>query len=118
TTIPLLGMDILSEDEKNEYMALFYRRSLSRNMIDEYAYLGDNADRVMENDMPMDIAMYFFVSSQQDETVSGWKDTLENYIEGLSYGESMLLSTGHYVHYETSLMIADEVNLFLNTLQE
>lgn len=118
TTIPLLGMDHLSEDEKNEYMALFYRRSLSRNMIDEYAYLKENALTVSNNDEPITIPMYFFISSEQDETVPGWKNTLEAYIEGLTYGESMVLNTGHYVHYESSVEIADEVILFLDALQD
>jgi hypothetical protein len=111
-------MDHLSEDEKNEYIAMFYRKSLSRNMIDEYGYLKENALTVSENDNPITIPMYFFISSEQDETVPGWKNTLEAYIEGLTYGESMVLNTGHYVHYDSSVEIADEVILFLDALQD
>lgn len=43
------------------------------------------------------------------------KKILEVYIERLSYGKSMVLKPGHYVHYESSLENADEVIFFIST---
>jgi len=117
-TIPLLGLDSLSEEEKDEYMALFYKKSMSKNMIEEFSYLDENAQTVLEEGVPTNTPMYFFISSEQDASVTGWKDTLETYIASLFRGQSSLLSTGHYVHYESSQFIADEVKDFLNSLPE
>jgi len=115
--LPILDFDLLSAEDKEAYIALFYKSSLTKNMIDEVRFLSDNADIIVQNDMPIDTPMYFFISKDQSETITGWKEALEEFIDGITYGQTMELSTGHYVHYEYSQVIMDEILIFLSHIQ-
>jgi len=117
-TLPLINSQILTDDEQDEYIAMFYRSSLTKNMLEEIRHLNENAKTINLLDIPTSTPMYFFISSDQNESVSGWKDALVNYIENITLGESMELSTGHYVHHETSETIAEEVKIFIESIPQ
>lgn len=117
-TLPLLDSDDLSEDEKDIYTKMFYKSSLTKNMINEFHYINENASTIMSLDTPTNTPMYFFISSEQNDLVDGWEDALLNYVSNLQSGKTTKLYTSHYVHHEEAQTIADEVIKFLNSLQK
>lgn len=111
--LPLMGKNELNAEEKEQYMALFYKSAFTRNMLREVNYLSDNAKTVESLPVPVNIPMYFFIS--HDEMVEGynWQDLLIGYIDNLEYGEYLLLDTGHYLHYEKAETITGEISRFI-----
>jgi hypothetical protein len=87
-------------------------------MIDEYQSLNDNKNTVNDNDTPYDTPMYFFISSEQNEQVPGWQDALETFIDSLTNGNRMLLERGHYLHHEDPLVLVNEINTFITSLND
>lgn len=116
-SLPLIGSEDLSDEDKQKYVAAFYRSALSKDMLSEMDYLKDNAKTVAEIEIPINTPMYFFISDDQEARVKGWKDALSDYLAQLANGKSMHLATGHYVHYEESEVIAEEAKAFLDGIR-
>lgn len=114
---PLLKSDILSDGEKAQYVALFYRNALSKDMLKEMEHLGGNAEMVEKLDVPSEIPMYFFISEEQESIAPGWHKALSDYLSHFTQGKSKLLSTNHYVHHENADIIAEEMRIFLSNLE-
>lgn len=115
--LPLMASDDLTEKEKRDYLAVFYKSAYSRDMIREAARLRDNAQTVAEGTAPEAIPMYFFASDGQEAVVTGWQDALAEYLAPFASAEYMQLNTGHYVHYEKADVIAQEARLFLKDVR-
>jgi len=113
---PLLKLDYLTEEEKNEYVAAFYKNAYSRNVINEVKFVKDNAKLIAKGEIPSNIPMLFFISSGQESIAAGWKDKITAFLADITMGKYSLLSTGHYIHYQKSYSIADEMNRFLENL--
>lgn len=114
--LPLLNSNDLSEEDKLKYKAMFFKSTLTRDMLKEVEYLKDNARTVEQGKVPIDTPMYFFVSEQQDLVAEGWKDATLEYITRMETKEHMLLDTGHYVHHEKADVIAKEIKTFLSEI--
>lgn len=113
TLFPLMASEELTREERQQYLAVFYRSAVTKPMLGEVRYLKQNAQTVAELEPPTSIPMYFFISADQDSEVSGWKDASTGYLSGLDRGKHLLLDTGHYVHYEKADVIAEESKTFL-----
>ncbi len=113
---PLMGSDDLTETDKQQYLAAFYRSSYSRDMIREVDYLRENAKTVAGNEVPINTPMYFFISEGQEEVAAGWNEVLTGYLSGITNGKHMQLASGHYVHYENADIITEEARSFLEDL--
>lgn len=111
--LPLMKSEDLSEEDKQNYLAAFYRSAFSRDMLREVDHLKDNARTVEENGVPTNIPMYFFISDDQEAVAAGWKDTLSDYLSEIAIGKQMQLASGHYIHYGNSDLIAEEAKAFL-----
>ncbi|MFW5713804.1 MAG: hypothetical protein ACOCYU_03955 [Brevefilum sp.] len=116
-SFPLMNSDVLTEEEKREYRIIFYRTSLSKDMLNEIDYLKGNAKQVAENEPPTNTPMYFFVSAGQEDVAQGWKQAQTNYLSEISVSRLMQLETGHYIHYEEAELIAQEVKAFLEEIK-
>jgi pimeloyl-ACP methyl ester carboxylesterase len=114
--LPLLDSDDLSEEEKLEYKAMFFRSALTKDMLGEVEYLKENSRTVERGEYPQETPMYFFISQQQDQMVKGWKDSLLLYISKIDRKDFMILDTGHYVHHEKAELIAEEIKIFLSEI--
>ncbi len=110
---PLIKSEDLTEEDKREYLAAFYRSAFSRDMLREVDYLKNNAETVAENKVPISTPMYFFISDGQEASAVGWKKALSGYLSKITIGKYMQLATGHYVHYDESDTIAEEAKAFL-----
>ncbi len=115
--LPLMKSEELSEEDKNQYLAVFYKSAFTKDMLREIDYLKDNARAVAANEMPINTPMYFFISDDQEVNATGWKDTLADFLAEIAIGKYLQLDTGHYVHYEKADTIAEEAIAFLEEIK-
>ena len=114
---PLLKSDALTEEEKQSYLAVFYRSGYSNAVLREVHALHGNARRAAANEFPQQIPMYFFISTEKEADVPGWKDTLVDDLVKIQHGKYLVLDADHYLHYEQSAVIAEEARAFLEELK-
>jgi pimeloyl-ACP methyl ester carboxylesterase len=115
--LPLMKSSELTEKDREQYLAVFYKSAFTRDMLNEINYLNDNAGAVAENETPVNTPMYFFISDAQEVTVAGWKEALSSYLSKIAVSEHMNLDTGHYIHYDQSGIIADEARAFIEKIR-
>ncbi|WP_422485684.1 alpha/beta fold hydrolase [Gudongella sp. DL1XJH-153] len=115
--LPLMDSNDLSEEDKHRYKALFYKSTLTEDMLREVEYLKENGKTVEQGSTPKSIPMYFFISQQQDKRVNGWKDALLGYLSNIDTKKHMILDTEHYVHHDKSDLIAREIKAFLSEIE-
>ncbi len=95
----------LTKEEKDQYRAVFYRRTLTKPMFKEIKEIKTSAKRVGENNIP-DVPILLFISNGEG---TGWKaedwiDFQLAYIKDKIRNKGIRLNCGHYVHdieYET-----------------
>ncbi len=116
-TLPLMESDELSEEDKNQYLAVFYKSAFTKDMLREVNYLKGNARTVAENKIPFNIPMYFFISDDQETIAIGWKKVLSDYLSYVTIGKYKILDTGHYVFYDKAEIIVKEAKAFLNEIK-
>jgi len=114
---PLMKAEDLTEEEKQEYLATFYRSAFSKDMLREVNYLKENAETVADNAVPINTPMFFFISDGQEASVDGWKGTLVDYLAEISDGVYTQLATDHYLHYDKSEVIAEQSKAFLESIE-
>jgi len=115
-TLPLLSSNDLTEYEKEIYKAMFYKRSLTKDMLTELDSIDENAQTVSSFDKPNDTPMYFFISNKKNDEVTGWTQTILDYLETVNLKQSMILDTTHYIHHEKSDEIYNEIMTFMNLI--
>ena len=115
---PLMKSDDLTEEDKQQYLAVFYKSAFSKDMLREVDYLKGNAKKVAESGIPINTPMYFFISEGQESSVPGWTEVLSGYISKIGIGKNLKLDAGHYIHYDRSEIIAEEAKVFLDGLQK
>jgi len=105
----------LTDDEKQIYRAIFYRRTATKTMLRELEYIKESAKKIDEMGSPR-VPMLFFISNGDNTgwEKEQWKKYLIDYISRVPESQQVLLDCGHYVHdyeYET---IARKSKDFLN----
>ena len=113
---PLMKSEYLSNEDKEQYLAMFYKSAYTKNMLNEVDYLQDNAKKVKANVVPMHTPMYFFISDGKEVTGSDWRELLSNYLSQINIGKYKYLDSGHYVHHEKSDIIANEMKAFIEKI--
>ncbi|MCR3921580.1 MAG: alpha/beta hydrolase [Firmicutes bacterium] len=114
--LPLMKSNELSEEDKNQYLAAFYKSAFTKDMLREIHYMKENADTVAKNEVPINTPMYFFISDDQEASASRWKEALSDYLSKITIGKNMQLATGHYVHYDKAEIIAEGAKAFLEDI--
>lgn len=89
----------LTEEEKAEYRALFYSRTLSSPMLRESAAIKDSARKVQQADITT-VPLLFFASNGEGSGFSKdeWRGFIQRYIESKPNGAYVELDCAHYVH--------------------
>ena len=113
---PLLKSEELSKGDKEKYLATFYKRAYTREMLRETNWLSENAEKVDLNDPPIETPMYFFISDGEEVPGPNWRELLSNYVSQMNIGKYKFLDTGHYVHVEKPKVIADKMRTFLEEI--
>lgn len=105
----------LTEEEKELYRAIFYRRTATKTMINEVEHIKENAIKVKEKPMP-EVPMLMFSSNGEG---TGWdEDTWRNFqVEFTKKADNATLvnlNCPHYVHNYEYIKIADDIEEFLD----
>lgn len=107
----------LTEEEKELYKVIFYRRTATKSMLNEVEEIKINASKVKEAGLP-NIPILMFASNGKgtgwDEDL--WKTIQESYIEQAEDGKIINLDCSHYVHDLEYKKIANEADMFINSL--
>ena len=115
--LPLLTSEVLSNEDKENLIIVFYKSFLTRNMLNEISYVRKNAIKVKRKGIPINLPMYFFIAHDSDRSIiSNWKQELSDYVTKIKYGRFKLLDCGHYIHHEKSDVIAHYAKNFLEEI--
>ncbi len=107
----------LTEEEKELYKVIFYRRTATKTMLNEVEEIKKSASKVKKNEVS-NVPILMFSSNGQgtgwDEEV--WKNFQKNYIENIEDGKIINLDCSHYVHDIEYEKIADETKKVIKSL--
>jgi pimeloyl-ACP methyl ester carboxylesterase len=117
-SFPLIRSNYLSAEDKKVLLALFYKSSYTKNMLNEVNYLTENAKKLKANKIPVSTPMYFFISDGKEVTDADWRGLLSAYVSQTEYGKYKFLDSGHYIHSEKPEILADEISAFLKSITE
>lgn len=109
----------LTDEEKELYSVIFFRRTATKTMINEIEKIKENAAKVEDGGQP-NIPMLMFSSNgegtgwDKDE----WQAFQENYIKTIINGELINLDASHYIHDIEYEKIATETETFIRNLEQ
>lgn len=107
----------LTDEEKELYKLIFYRRTATKTMLNEVEEIKRSAGKVKENGIPNNQILMF--SSNGEGTgwnPAEWKNLQKNYIERTEDGQIINLDCSHYVHDIEYERIAKEMDTFIRNL--
>ena len=109
---------ILTDEEKELYRVIFYRRTATTSMLNETKSIKDNAKK-LEGIDTTNVPMLFFVSNGDGTGYEKeqWRIFIIDYINSKQNGEYKILECSHYVHNIEYRKIYDESIKFINNLQ-
>jgi len=104
----------LTDEEKELYKAIFYRRTLTNNMINEIKEIRGNAKKVEENVKPR-VPIMLFVSNGEGTGLDeeDWRKYQLDFIEKQEHTALIELDTPHYIHHAAYEKIAEETVDFI-----
>lgn len=105
----------LSNEEKEIYRAVFFRRTATKTMLKEVEEIKNNAKIVDSGQLPK-VPILMFSSNG---TGTGWSEKQliqfqENFINKISGGKIIYLNCSHYVHDHEYLNIAREIKAYIS----
>lgn len=105
----------LTDEEKELYKTIFYRRTLTKNMLNEVDYIKENAKQVEQGGMP-NVPMLLFSSNGEGTGMDEkkWKELQHNFLKNHENGKLIEFDCSHYVHTIEYERIAEEVDTFIN----
>lgn len=107
----------LTEDEKEIYRAVFYRRTVTKTMLNELECIKESAEKVDEMGLP-EVPMLLFISNGNGTgwEKEQWQQYLIDYASGIAENQKIILDCGHYVHDYEYEEIASRSKEFLNNI--
>ncbi len=107
----------LTEEEKEMYKAVFFRRTATTTMMNEVRSIKENAKVVEEAGVP-EVPMLFFVSNGSGTgwEKEAWRSYQRDYIQEVTNGRLVELNCSHYVHDHEYELIAEEIRKFIADL--
>jgi len=110
----------LTEDEKELYRAIFYRRTATKAMLNEAAEIKGSAQTV-ENGKTAEVPILMFASNGSGGTgydESTWRGFQSSFAESVPNGSVIELDCPHYVHNHAYNQIAEEMRQFLSDIMQ
>ena len=109
---------ILTDEEKELYRVIFYRRTATTSMLNETKSIKDNAKK-LEGIDTTNVPMLFFVSNGDGTGCEKeqWRIFIIDYINSKQNGEYKILDCSHYVHNIEYRKIYDESIKFIEKIQ-
>lgn len=107
----------LSDEEKELYKVVFYRRTATKNMINEVQHIKENAEKIGAAGIP-NVPMLLFSSNGQGTGWNGeaWNEFQKDFISKLKDGTLIKLDCSHYIHDIEFKRIADESEKYIESL--
>lgn len=109
----------LTDEEKALYKIVFFRRTGTKNMINEIKNINDNAQKVKMLGIP-DVPLLLFTSNGQatgfDE--EEWLNIQNEFVAENDNAKLIELDAPHYIHNYEYEQIAQKLEEFINSLQE
>ena len=109
----------LSEEEKELYRAVFYRRTATVTMINETEAVKENAKTVESGGVPQ-LPMLLFISDGSGGTgfdKETWRSIPKDYIAQVQGGEYVELDCPHYVHDYEYEKISGDIKMFVENIR-
>ena len=108
----------LTDEEKELYRIIFYRRTATISMLNETKSIKENAKKLEKIDTT-DVPMLFFASNGDGTGYSKeeWRKFIINYIDSKQNGNYKILDCSHYVHNIEYQTIYEESLNFINKIQ-
>ena len=116
-TFPLMKSKDLTDEDKEQYMAILYKSAYSKNMLSEIDFLLDNAKKVQANKIPIHTPIYFFISDGKEVPGTNWRELLSNYVLKIDVGKYKYLDCGHYLHHKKADTIVNEIKAFIRQIK-
>lgn len=106
----------LSQEEQDLYRAVFYRRTMTGDMVNEALCAQDNAKRAAQGGIPKAPILMFSSdgSGGTGYTKEDWQAIQAGFAESCGDAQIIFLDCGHYVHDYEPRRIAAEIDQFLN----
>lgn len=104
----------LTEEEKDLYRAVFYRRTATKSMLNEVKNIKANASKVKEGGIPS-VPILMFSSNGQGTgwKEEEWKNFQYDYMEQVEDSKLIDLDCSHYVHNIEQERIVREIEIFM-----
>ena len=108
----------LTDEEKELYRIIFYRRTATISMLNETKSKKENAKKLEKIDTT-DVPMLFFASNGDGTGYSKeeWRKFIIDYIDSKQNGNYKILDCSHYVHNIEYQTIYEESLNFINKIQ-
>lgn len=107
----------LTEEEKDLYRIIFYRKTLTKSMFREINQIKENAEKVRLNGRA-NLPILFFISNGHGSgwDKDKWVEIQKSYIESVNTYKGIKLDCGHYVHDIEYKRIAEESKEFIEEI--
>lgn len=107
----------LTDEEKELYKVIFYRRTATKNMINEVQHIKANAEKVGAARIP-NVPMLLFSSNGQGTgwDKDAWIEFQKDFISKHKDGTLIKLDCSHYIHDIEFKRIADESEKYIERL--
>lgn len=108
----------LTDEERELYRIIFYRRTATISMLNETKSIKENAKKLEKIDTT-DVPMLFFASNGDGTGYSKeeWRKFIIDYIDSKQNGNYKILDCSHYVHNIEYQTIYEESLNFINKIQ-
>ena len=108
----------LTDEEKDLYKVIFYRRTATASMLNETKSIKKNAKKLEKIDTT-NVPMLFFVSNGEGTGYSkeNWRKFIVDYIDSKLNSKYKILDCSHYVHNIEYQRIYEESLNFINKIQ-
>ena len=107
----------MTEEEKELYRVIFYRRTATKTMLQEVQEIKANASKVKDNGVP-NIPILLFSSNGEGTgwNKDAWTTFHDSFIKKAKDAEMISLDCSHYVHDIEYKKIADVIDMFIRNL--
>ncbi|MGE7130566.1 alpha/beta fold hydrolase [Lysinibacillus xylanilyticus] len=108
---------ILTDEEKELYKVIFYRRTVTKNMVNEIKHIKENAEKVGAAGIP-NVPILLFSSNGQGTgwNEDAWNEFQKDFISKYKDGTLIKLDCAHYIHDIEFKRIADESEKYIESL--
>ncbi|WP_233436340.1 alpha/beta hydrolase [Lysinibacillus capsici] len=107
----------LTDEEKELYKVIFYRRTLTKDMVNEIDYIKVNAQKVKKAGIP-NMPILLFSSNGEGTGFDNqkWHGIQNDFINRIDKGKLIELDSSHYIHSIDYERIAEESEAFIESL--